>query len=111
MAQAIANELLAKMDRYDIGQAIVMPPPQGPDQRAVYTYTALSSIVATNRGRLLLGGGGGDLSMMIFSTDPEDVTDSLKNEFGSIANAIVSTGAVSFRETAVMGQCLNSHHI
>ena len=111
MGQAIANELLAKMDRYDIGQAIVMPPPQGPDQRAVYTYTALSSIVATNRDRLLLGGGGGDLSMMIFSTDPEDVTDTLKNEFRSIAEAIVSTGAVSFGEMAVLHLCLDPNHV
>lgn len=107
---ASADQLIAQMNRYGVGKAIVMPPPQVLKQNGGYTYTALLKSIQKYPGRLILGGGGGTLNPMIQSTTSSAVTPAVRAAFKAQAEEIVQAGAHVFGEMTALHLCMNPRH-
>jgi len=106
-----ADNLVAVMDRLGIQKAIVMPPPQSPNQRGGYTYRDLLGAIRSHPGRLLLGAGGGELSPILVGTDSADVTPAIRSEFERKAREIVRDGARVFGEMAILHFSFQQGHV
>lgn len=109
--EAAADNLVAMMDRAGVARALVMPPPQSPNQRGGYTYRELLEAVRRHPDRLSLAGGGGELCPMIMGTEPANVTTALRAEFGRRAEEIIRDGAKAFGEMAVLHFSLSDRHV
>lgn len=105
-----AEHLISLMNTYGVHKSIIMPPPQGKNQKGSYTYKALLDIIAKYPDRLILGGGGGTLNVMIQETPPDRVTENVRNNFSSIATQIVQAGAHVFGEMTALHTCMNPKH-
>lgn len=107
---ASADSLIETMDEYGVQKAIVMPPPQNPDQRGAYQYSALFNSIRKYPDRLALGAGGGTLNPMIQGTKPSEVTEGIRDAFKAKAKEIIGAGAHVFAEMAALHVCLNRKH-
>jgi len=105
-----AAHLVALMDQYGLEKAIVMPPPQAPQQKGGYGYWDLLPALEGSRGRLVLGAGGGVLNPLIAATDPSNVSDTTYDLFFQEATQIAKSGAKVFGEMTAMHLCLNPKH-
>ncbi|MFQ5410189.1 MAG: amidohydrolase family protein [Anaerolineales bacterium] len=108
--ETAAENLIALMDQYDVASALVMPPPQYPGQPGAYDFHNLLGAVADHPGRLYLVAGGGTLNPLIVGTEASDVTDQLRAEFESRAEAIIADGAAAFGEMAALHLCMQERH-
>jgi hypothetical protein len=107
---AAAEQLLAEMDKYGIQKAVMMPPPQIPEQGAVCNYEDLAVIVRKHPGRLYFLGGGDVLNRLIHQYKPADVTPEIREQFAKTAEEIISAGAKGFGEMTVLHLSLISAH-
>lgn len=107
---ASAEHLISFMDAYGVEKSIVMPPPQGKNQKGSYTYKALLGIIEKYPNRLVLGAGGGTLNVMIQETPPDKVTEDVRRRFSSVAEQIVRAGAHVFGEMTALHTCMNPKH-
>ncbi len=108
--ESAADHLIEMMNRAGVEKAIVMPPPQGPKQRGGYTYQELLGAVQKYPGRLVLAAGGGELSPLIFGSDPKSVSPKLKEEFEQKAQGIIADGAKAFGEMAALHFSFGPQH-
>ncbi|MEW6358920.1 MAG: amidohydrolase family protein [Planctomycetota bacterium] len=106
-----ADNMIALMDRYGVQKALVMPQPRLSGQPGFYDYKQILPAVRKYPGRLILGGGGGDLNSMIHATDPSRVTDDVRARFKQEALAVLKDGAKVFGEMAALHVSLNPHHV
>jgi predicted TIM-barrel fold metal-dependent hydrolase len=106
-----AEQLLADMDYYGAQKALIMPPPQVPEQGAVCDYKDLIGVAQKHPGRIFFLGGGDTLNRLIHQYKPSEVTAEVRAEFNNIAEEIISSGAKGFGEMAVLHLSLiNSRH-
>lgn len=99
------------MDVLGIEKSVVMPPPQGPSQKGGYTYDELLEVIQHYPDRLVLAAGGGELSPLIFGTDPGEVTEEIRNKFKRQVERIIQDGAKAFGEMAALHYSFSSRHI
>lgn len=108
--EAAAANLIAMMDRIGVAKAIVMPPPQRPNQRGGYTYQKLLGAVRRYPDRLVLAAGGGELNPLIVGTPAKEVTPDIRAEFKRKAQQIIDDGAKALGEmTALHFSFRNGH--
>lgn len=92
------------MDRHGIGRSILMPPPiVSARAKTYYDIDDMTFVVSRYPGRFALLGGA-RLNMMIHETPVAAVDEAVKKSFRSLAEAVVSAGAVGFGEIAI-------HHV
>jgi hypothetical protein len=101
------KEALSLMDRAGIKIAVVMTTPQS---SSVYTEREYLPLLKRHADRFVWFGGGGDLNGIIHRTDPDKVTDAIRNDFVRRANAILDAGARGFGEMAVLHISMMSGH-
>lgn len=89
---------IQRMNQHGIRRIIVMPPPMVDRTYEIESYRFANQAYA---GRILLGGGGGSLNVMIQTTAPDAVTDNVKNAFRAHAEQIIAAGAAVFGEIAL----------
>ena len=87
---------------------IVAPPPFAATMRKFYDYQTLEKVVEDG---FAFCGGGGSLNVMAHATDPERVTEDIKDRFENQAQAIVQNGAVGFGELSVLHLSLGEKHV
>lgn len=109
--ESAADNLVFRMDQLGLAKAVILPPPQSPNQRGAYTYQELLGAVHRYPDRLVLAAGGGELSPMIFGTSPDQVTPEIKEEFRNRAGQIVRDGAHAFGEMAVLHYSFQRNHV
>jgi hypothetical protein len=108
--ETAADNLIAEMDRSGVAQALVMPPPQNPNQHGAYDYQNLLGAVQKYPDRLYLVAGGGTLNPLIHGTEAAAVTPELKNQFEAKADELIRAGAVAFGEMAALHLCMSEQH-
>jgi hypothetical protein len=92
---------IRRMDQSGIRRIIIMPPPIAPETPAAYEIESYGFAKQAYAGRILPGGGGGSLNVMIQTSAPDTVTDNVKKAFRTRAEQIVAAGAVVFGEIAL----------
>jgi hypothetical protein len=104
---------LHRMDQYGIHRMIIMPPPMVTETLAAYDIESYGFATEAYAGRILLGGGGGSLNVMIQASAADMVTDDIMKAFRTRAEQIVAAGAVVFGEIALHHMSLRNagpHH-
>jgi hypothetical protein len=99
---AAADEALAEMKSRGISFSILMPSPQSPRNKVVYSYESLVPFVKKYPGKFGLMGGGGSLNLMLQQTQADRVGDADKERFRAKAEEILAAGALGFGEIAVV---------
>lgn len=105
-----ADRLVAEMDRLGIARAIVLPPPQSPENEGSVRRRDLLAAVRRHPDRLALGAGGDDLNVMIHRIDSAAVTPADRAEFVRRADEIVRDGARVFGEMSILHFALGPGH-
>jgi predicted TIM-barrel fold metal-dependent hydrolase len=98
------------MNRAGIAKAVIMPPPQSPNQAGAYTYDELLAAIRRYPDRLILAAGGGELNPMIIGTDSAAVTEEIRAEFQKQADRIVRDGARAFGEMSALHFSFSERH-
>lgn len=94
------DDALRRMDQSGIHRIIIMPTPQVGGAN-VYDLEYHSFAKSAYPDRVLLGGGGGSLNVMLQNTAPDEVTDKVRIAFRARAEQIVADGAVVFGEISL----------
>ena len=99
-----ARHAIQLMDKSNIQSAILMPQPfpKTGRTRNRYDVRELSKIAKAHPGRFLFLGGGHLINGIIESTHPDQVTDSVREDFTRKANGILDSGARGFGEMGMM---------
>ena len=93
---------LANMDRMNIAKSLLMPPPfSSPGMKPYYDIEDLLFAVKKSPARFAVLGGS-SLNIVIHTTAPEAVSESVRARFRQRAQEIIALGAVGFGEMAVM---------
>lgn len=108
---ACADSMIELMDKYELQKVVVMPQPRISGQQGYYDYSQLLPAMRKYRERLVLGAGGGILNSFIHSTDPEEVTGGIQDEFRAQAKKMVKAGAKVFGELAILHLSMNQQHV
>jgi len=108
--QTAADNLIAKMDRYGVAKALIMPPPQNPAQPGAYDYQNLLNAGQKYPDRLYLVAGGGTLNPLIHGAEAAAVTPELQSRFEAAADELIRAGAKAFGEMTALHLCMSEHH-
>lgn len=109
--EAAAANLISKMDKLGIEKAVIMPPPQSPNQPGGYTYEDLLGAVRKYPTRLALAAGGGELSPLITAANASNVTEETKEIFRQKVAEMIQDGAKAFGEMAALHYSFHSTHV
>lgn len=101
------SEAVKLMDQAGIATAVVMPTPQSP---GVYTERDYVRFLKAHPGRFAWLAGGGDLNDTIHRTRPDKVSDAIKRDFVSRAEAALKAGARGFGEITILHLALTAGH-
>ena len=94
-----ARKAFYLMEKTNVKQMIIMPPPQTFDQRLGNTIEDFFSEVESSKGKLKALGGGGTLNPMIMRAFSDGtVSDELLSRFVKRARKIIDMGAIGFGE-------------
>jgi hypothetical protein len=105
-----ADQLAAMMDPLGVAKAIVLPPPQIPNQNGPGGYSSFKKALDRHPGRLFFMAGGLELNTVIHGTPPDRVTGGIKADFEKTALALIQQGALGFGEMAALHLSLNPEH-
>ena len=93
---------LENMERMNIATTFLMPPPQSaPNMKSFYDIEDILFAVKASPGRFAALGGS-TLNIMIHTTPPANVDETVKARFRARAQEIVRLGAIGFGEMAIM---------
>lgn len=96
-----AAAALDEMNRFGIGMALLMPPPQV-DAQQVYDAAVFTPYLG-RAGRFAWLDGGGSLNAMLHRhADGRGITDAVRQDFLRKATALLDAGAKGFGEIAVL---------
>ena len=104
-----ADNLVSRMDRQGLSQAlvVVVPSSKGTKENA---YRTLRDAVRRHPDRLRLMAGGAVLGAMLLDTAPGAVTDDLKRRFRAAAEKALDEGAAGFGEMISYHLCMTQRH-
>lgn len=105
-----AANLISVMNQHGIQKAIVMPPPQIPNQNGPGSYEFLLRVAEDYPGRLYLLGGGKDLNELIHRYQENEVTDDIREEFRQRAEAMIGAGVKGFGEMTALHYSFRPRH-
>ena len=105
-----AANLINVMNEHGIEKAIVMPPPQIPDQNGPGSYEFLLRVAEDYAGRLYLLGGGRDLNELIHQYQEHEVTDEVKEQFRERAEEMIGVGVKGFGEMTALHFSFRPRH-
>ncbi len=100
-AHGALDVALERMDQAGIRRTIIIPPPMVEGTAGLYDIESYDFARKSYAGRILIGGGGGSLNVILQSTAPDEVTDEIRKAFRQRAEEIVSAGAVVFGEISL----------
>ncbi len=99
--ETAAANLIAQMDRRGITKALIMPPPQVPEQ-SITDYGNLLSALKKYPDRLFLVAGGKTLNSLIHGTEPGAVSQEIRDQFEMTAEQLIEAGARGFGEITAL---------
>lgn len=104
-----ADNMIARMDRRGVAQALVVTVPSGrlPGSE---TYDAMRGAIARHAGRLHLMAGGATLNPVLQKTDPGAVTERTRRDFEARAEEVLRDGAKGFGEMIAYHLCMVKGH-
>ena len=105
-----ATNLIRIMNAHGIERAIVMPPPQIPNQNGPGSYEFLLRAVEAYPGRLYLLGGGKDLNELIHQYEASEVTDDIRQQFRERAEEMIGAGIKGFGEMTALHYSFRPRH-
>ncbi len=105
-----ATNLIALMNDHGVEKAFIMPPPQIPEQGGPGNYELLLPIVDRFPGRLYLLAGGKELNTLIHGYGEDEVTEEIKEQFRTKAEALLGLGASGFGEMTALHLSFNQRH-
>ncbi len=105
-----ATSLVSLMDRYGVGKAIIMPPPQISGQNGPGNYAQLLPALERYPERLFLLAGGQELNLLIHRYSEDEVTAEIEAQFQSGAEELIALGAIGFGEMTALHLSFNQRH-
>ncbi len=94
-----AADAVSMMQRFNIYQTLVMPPPQTVNQGHDETLESYAGIKQAHSGRFAFLGGGGSLNVMIQEAlQAGTLSNELRQRFSMRAKTILQKGAIGFGE-------------
>jgi predicted TIM-barrel fold metal-dependent hydrolase len=109
IAQAAQN-LIAHMDRYGVAKAVILPPPQSPQNADATHLDELLKVAAKYPSRLVVAGGGEVLNPMIHGTPADQASAAVKTTFRTAADKLVRRGVKAFGEMTALHLSFKSGH-
>jgi len=106
-----AETALLAMDATGVKLNLVMPMPQGVEQKHRLYLDDILPVVESYPGRFAVLGGGGTLNVMIQKAVMSgQVTDAVKKEFDDAATALIGKGALGFGEMTAEHLSMRADH-
>jgi len=107
-----AANLIMVMDSHGFEKAIVMPPPQIPDQDTPDPgdYELLLGLLEQYPGRIYVLAGGRELNVLIHQYREDEVTDEIKEQFRKKAEDLIGLGITGFGETTALHLSFSQSH-
>ena len=110
--EGMATNIVLLMDKMGVEKAVLMPPPQVPNQQGTkITYAICLSAAKYYPGRIIVGGGGDTLNPLIYKYGKDEVTPKVRAQFREEAEKLAKAGIVVFGEMAALHISMHEHHI
>lgn len=110
--EGMATNIISLMDKMSVEKAILMPPPQVPNQRGMKaTYATCVSVAKYYPDRIIVGGGGDTLNRLIYKYAKDEVTPEIEAQFRLEAEKLLREGAFVFGEMSALHLSMQEHHI